>query len=643
MKFLSQIWFIVRSEVSFLARYRRLLLSASVVVFVPAMYAVVYLTSVWDPEAKTGALPVALVNLDEGVHYKEHVFNVGWEIVTRLQDSERFGFAIYNSEETARKMVREGKLAFAVIIPRDFSANAVPGSEAGAGKVVVYTSEGNNFESAAIAKHFAEILGREINENLNERRWALVLRNASGSQRSVESLRDAVGQLRTGAQDLSKGLAQTHTGVQTLASGAARLNHGVDQLTSGVKQLSAGLKTMDARRPRNSDLTRIAAGAQALSDGHEEMDKGLDELQKGSRQLHKGVIAFRDDAKDSFFVSSSSLENINKFADGVTQLKTGLENANTAHDKLADGASRLNTGVTALTTGVRAMNAGIGTMLTKLPEDSQLNELSRGSDDVESGAIALLDATGKVHQGAQRLSSGIDLLASSLPNSVDTIDGSAQGLANSVRTLVEVDAPVANSGSGFASNVIPGALWLGAGVAAFLIHVRVLPRHAQFFSRPAKVLGKVFLPLCVALLQSLVIFLTVLYFLKIHIDSPWAFMLTLSVAALTFVFIVFALAKALGDAGKGIAMFLLAIQLSSSGGIVPLELSGGLFAQISPWLPLTWVVRGIKASMFGAYGGAWQQPVLLVALAGVSAAAIACMVGRWRYIKATNLRSTVDF
>lgn len=95
---------------------------------------------------------------------------------------------MFSDEQKARALVRQGKLAFAVIIPRDFSASAVPGAEAGVGKVVVYTSQGNNYETAAIARHFAETLGREINESLNERRWVLVLHQAAGSRRNVDQI-----------------------------------------------------------------------------------------------------------------------------------------------------------------------------------------------------------------------------------------------------------------------------------------------------------------------------------------------------------------------------------------------------------------------------------------------------------------------
>ncbi len=525
MKFFLQIVFIVRNEASYLLRSPRRVLSGALLAFVPALYCVLYITSVWDPETKTNALPVGVVNLDQGVEFAEHNFNLGWEITTRLEDGARFGYVMFKDEQKARTGVRQGKLAFAVIIPRDFSASAVPGAEADAGKVVIYTSQGNNYETAAIAKRFAERLGREINESLNERRWGLVLNNAAGSKRNVEHLHDVVGTLRANARGLSTDSLQTTAGVQALAGGTRRLNEGVSQLIAEAKQLRGNSRVMDAARPGNTDL----------------------------------------------------------------------------------------------------------------------DELARGANDVVTSAANLASTTQKNNQNVERVSKDIDLLDKALPRKAESPGGSAEGLAHSVAPLLEIDAPVENSGSGFAANVVPGALWLGAAMAAFLIHVRVLPRHSQFFSRPAQVVGKVFLPACVVLLQSLVVYLVVLYGLKIRVVNPWVFALTLIVSSVAFLSIVFALTKAFGDAGKGLAMFLLAVQLSSSGGVLPVELSGGLFAQISPWLPLTWVVESIKVSMFGAYGGAWQEPLFLVGLVGLAGFVLSCSVGRWRFVKSAVRRSTTEY
>lgn len=643
MRFLLQVIFIVRNEASYLLRFPKKMFSGALLAFVPAMYCVLYITSVWDPETKTNALPVAVVNLDVGVQYLEHTFNLGWEITTRLEDSGRFGFAMLSDEQKARTLVRQGKLAFAVIIPRDFSASAVPGAEAGAGKVVVYTSQGNNFETAAIAKRFAETLGRQINESLNERRWVLVLHNAAGSQRSVDRLHEAVARLRASARELSTGTGQTNAGVQSLAGGARRLNEGVAQMTTAAMQLGGSLRAMDATWPSNADLNILTSRARVLDGGHAELDRTMDELQRGTARLREQLTALRDEANSRLLAFASESDPLGKFSDGMAQLDADIKAANTTQGLLAIRAARLRNSVNALAAALRAMGGDERAAVNGFPKDTQLDELAKGASDVAANTASLVSATQKNKQNLERVSTGIELLAQELPDKVDRLEGSAEGLASSVEPVVEIDAPVENSGSGFASNVVPGALWLGAAMAAFLIHIRVLPRHAQFFSRPAQVVGKFFLPACVALLQSLMVFVVVLFVLKIRAVHPMAFALTLVVSSIAFLLIVFALTKAFGDAGKGIAMFLLAVQLSSSGGILPVELSGGLFAQISPWLPLTWVVESIKASMFGAFGGAWEPPLMLVALAGLTGFALSCVLGRWRFVKSTAHRKIVAY
>lgn len=643
MNLLSQILFVLRLEVRSFVRYPKLFAATLAVALVPALYAFIYLSSVWDPASRIGALPVGLVNLDQGVEYRGQVFNAGWEVAATLHKKQTFGFQDFLDEGAAREQVRLGALAFLLVIPRDFSSNAIPGHEAGAGKLVVYTSEGNNFESALLARNFARELGHDVNESLNERRWKLVLLSAAGSQRSVDRLRDGVSQLRSGAHELGKGMLPLVNGARQAASGSQRLNGGVDQLNNGLRQLGTGLRTLDAKRPRNSDLDRLKAGAEQLAAGHVELSKGMTELQAGSQSIRGSVGSFRDQARDSILVPTKVSENLDLLLDGVAQLDSGLHSAAEAQGKLAEGAETLSSGVGALTSGVRAINQGLRSMVQKLPEDSQLEELDRGTDTLVSGAAALAEGTQTARLGADRLSAGLDLLWESLPSDVDKPEGSAQGLANSVSPVVEVVAPVPNSGSGFAPNIIPAALWLGAGVAAFLIHVRVLPKQARAFSGPAKLLGKIAIPLLIVLLQAALVYATVVWGLQLRVDRPDLFTLTLALSSATFLCIVMALTRVMGDAGKAVSMIFLAVQLSSSGGILPLELSGTLFSDISPWLPLTWVVRAMKISMFGAYSGEWQHPVAVIAITCGIALFSACWLGRWRYVQPSAMRPAVDF
>lgn len=643
MRYFLQILTIVRLEAAYYACHPRMLAAAAAITLIPALYSVLYLSSIWDPSANTGQLAVALVNLDRGLSYREHQFNVGQEVAERLKAKHQFGFVDQADEQAARAQVRDGKLAFALIIPADFSSNAIPGAEAGAGKLVVYTSEGNSYQSAGLARRFAVELGHEVNESLNERRWALVLSSTLGSQRSMERLHQGVQQLQQGALELAKGTAQTAAGSEALSVGAGQLQQGVAQLGTGTRELGAAVRTLDSKRVRGTELNRLKAGAEALASGHSELGLGLAELQRGTQQMQTNVRSFREQAAASPLLGAAVTPGLDQLALGLSGLDSGLRSATGGQQKLADGAGRLNDGVGSLVNGMTAMGNGVRGIAAKLPEDSQLDELAGAAKTLATSSVALANGTNQVNVGAWRLSAGLDMLDKALPKAVETPDGSAKGLADSVRPVVEVAAPVQNNGGGFAPNILSGAMWLGAGIAAFLIHVRVLPRESLFFSRPSQVLGKLLLPAAVVLVQTLLLMLCVVYVFKIPPTQPGAFALTLAAGALTFLLIIFALTLAFGDVGKAMAMMFLAIQLSSSGGMVPVELSGGIFLEISPWLPLTWEVRAIKATLFGAYAGAWQQPLQWVLLAGALATAMACAAGRWRFVRQATIRPAVQF
>lgn len=641
MNLIQQTLCIARLETRFFFRYPRMLLASTAVVLIPALYLVIYLASVWDPAGRTGALGVALVNLDRGMRHQGHSFNIGQDIVAALHREARFAYRDMSREDEARRQVRNGQLAFALIIPPEFSADTLPGRQAGAGRPVIYSSEGNNYQSALLARHFAETLGHQINEQLNAQRWQRVLATARTAHARFGEFRQGMEALRQGARRLSQGAGQTASGAAQLEQGGSRLNDGVLQLTSGIKQLGAGLKTMDAALPPPGELLRIRSGAETLASRHFELGDGLAELHRGTRQLNSGLDAFRGDFEESLFIPSALSQGVQQLAGGLLRVDHGLAEASRAESRLAEGAQQLQHGVHALTHGMQDLGSGIQSMVRHLPPEQDLNALSHGAGQLSQGARSVSGASRQVAGGALQLAWGIEQLAQVLPVDLPYPEGDAQGLARSVMPRLERVAPVANSGSAFAPNVLAAALWLGAGIAAFLLHARVLPQAAQAFSRPARLLGKLLLPGAVVLAQAGCAALA-LVLLRVDILQPGLFALSLLLAAVCFLTIVFALTLAFGDAGKAIAMLLLALQLSCSGGVLPVELNGSLFATLSPWLPLTWVVQALKTALFGAYAGAGQLPLLWLLLCALATGGLASRVARWRFVSPDKARPAVD-
>lgn len=633
---------IFRMEMTLFQRFPKLRISAIGVILIPALYALIYLASVQDPSARTGELKAAIVNLDQGLNYRDQPVNLGGAVVASLKAKPTFGFVDYAVEEDAKLAVRQGHLAFALIIPKDFSANAVPGNEAAGGRLVMYISEGNNYNGANLAKRFASELGHQVNINLNEQRWSLVLSTAAGSLDKLTQLRRGVEALTDGAHRLDDSLTQAEAGAKTLATGADSVGKGVGQLTDGVKQLGAGLHTMDQQRPAAQDLAALKTGAADLVSGHAALANGLQDLQAGAQKLADGGNKLHDETKDIPIVGGRISDGAAQLATGATQLGGGLQTARTGQAQLADGTQKLSTGVGKLADGMAALGDGIHTAASKVPPDAKLDELSQGGHRVAAGAQELRNGLSQIKAGSRELGGGLDLLNQSLPADNKAPEGSARGLADSVEPALEIAAPVPNNGAGFAPNFLATSLWMGAVMTAFLFHLRSLPNAAASASRPARLLGKLGILGGIVTAQSMVILLMTLFALNLHIVSLAPYILTLVLTSLSFLMIIVALTRAFGDAGKAASLILLILQLSSAGGVLPVELSGGIYQALSPWLPFTWVIKALRASMFGAFDGSWLTSWLAIGLAGTLAWLVACFVGNWKLVSAEEHRPAID-
>jgi putative membrane protein len=278
-----------------------------------------------------------------------------------------------------------------------------------------------------------------------------------------------------------------------------------------------------------------------------------------------------------------------------------------------------------------------------------VRDLSRGSDALQAGVRQLAQAQDTLQagldrlvDGAGRLGVGLQLLHGSLPLAVDAPGGSAQGLALSVEPVVEVVAPVPNNGTALTPNFVPLALWVGAVMAAFLVHFRRIVEPLAGLPRTAQVAGKLALPVLAVLLQALVMLAMLVGVLKVPLPQPGLFTLTLLSASLTFLLLVFALVRLLGDLGKAAAVLLLIVQVSAAGALLPIELSDEVFQTLHPYVPLTWVVAAFRASLFGAYDGVFWPQLGVVLAIGDGSLVVGTLAGRWRVLPVAQWRPPLD-
>ena len=659
----AQEWLLLR-------RHRKLAWAFAGLLFVPALYAFIYLWAMWDPASHTRALPAGLVNLDTGARYRDRELNLGAEVVAAIERHGQFAYTRFTDAELARAQVRQGRLAFILEIPPDFSRRAVPGEAAGDAKLTLYTSEGNNVSSAGFARRFAPEVAQRVNTMLGEARWELVLSTAAGSQRNLESLHLALADLHQGAGELQRGLARATEGsgqlvagsrgavdaAQRLRGGAAQLAEAAPQVAGGLRQVGPLVRGLEARRPSDNEMVALRLGTRQVTEGQRELGRGLDTLFAGSRKLEEGLQQYKAAADEVPLFGGRLVEGLAPLEEGAQQMAQGLETAREGSLRLLSASQRVDEAVANLTDATQRAANAMGLLAPRLPEDQRLDsfvegarELSRGSEtllaglrQLGGGSETLQGGIGRLHDGASRLDAGLELLRRSLPLAVDSPGGSAQGLAASVQPVLEVVAPVPNNGVALTPNFVPLALWVGAVMAAFLVHFRRIVQPLEGLPRTAQVAGKLALPLAAVLLQALLMLAMLSFVLHVPMPHPLLFTLTLLATSGTFLMLVFALVRLMGDLGKVLAVLLFIVQVSAAGALLPIELSDSTFQALHPYLPLTWVVSAFRASLFDAFDGVFWPSWFVVLAFGAGALAVGMLAGRSRVVAPADWRPPLD-
>ena len=189
---------------------------------------------------------------------------------------------------------------------------------------------------------------------------------------------------------------------------------------------------------------------------------------------------------------------------------------------------------------------------------------------------------------------------------------------------------------------VPLGLWVGA-LAVFLVMRPVTRRALTSTARNgrlvASAIGKASLitgaqaVLLVALLHGA---LGVAWSL---LPATLGFSLLIAIAFTAFHYL---LTIGLGRAGLIVSLFLLAVQITSTGGIYPIELLSTPFQVVSPFLPLTYAVQGMQGILAGGNPGGVIAAAAVLAAFGIGSTVLAlCAIRRTRRAGAIGLLPAV--
>ena len=349
---------------------------------IPALYNIIFLSSMWDPYGQLSDLPVAVVNNDKEASYNGNTMSIGKDMVSNLEQNKSLDFHFVDEDE-GKKGLEDGDYYMVVTLPSDLSEKAasILTDHPEQMKIDYQTSSGHSFIASKMSDSAMTQLKQNVSTNVTETYTKALFdkmvelkdgmsKAASGS----EKLTDGADQLVAGSQTLTSNLNSLADSSLTFSNGTEQFTKGLSAYVSGVEQLHLGLGNF------NSGLVTYTGAVSQLDSGLGQLSSKSPELVRGINQLYTGV--------ESYTGGVSKLNaGLNQFSSGVSAYTNGVGN-------LATGANQLSNQSATLRMGVEQLNEGIQQLSSKLDASSeqkdQINQLSSGLNQLNQ-AIQNID------------------------------------------------------------------------------------------------------------------------------------------------------------------------------------------------------------------------------------------------------------
>ena len=305
---------------------------------IPALYNIIFLSSMWDPYGQVSELPVAVVNKDKEASYNGQTMRIGEDMVSNLKENKALDFHFVNEEE-GEKGLEDGDYYMVVTLPSDLSekATSILTNHPEQMQIDYQTSSGHSFIASKMSDSAMTQLKQTVSTNVTE----------------------------TYTKALFQKMNDLKSGINKAAEGSEQLANGADQLVTGSQTLTTNLNTL-----ANSSVT--------FSNGADQFTKGLSSYVSAIEQLHIGLGTF-----------NSGLQS---YTNAVSQVDTGLGQLASKTPELVTGVNQLNTGIKSYTAGVSQLDTGLNQFSVGVNAyTNSVKELSNGTSQLSNQSDTLRD------------------------------------------------------------------------------------------------------------------------------------------------------------------------------------------------------------------------------------------------------------
>ena len=329
-------------------------------------------------------------------------------------------------------------------------------------------------------------------------------------------------------------------------------------------------------------------------------------------------IAQSNALHDSLTSTANNIENGGKSQESkqqtqaaIASAKQAVENArNSYNSNLKPQLAALGDSVGTVANDVDAVKRDIAGVRNTISNDNDALVRARDMTAGLSGTLQQQAARfGELSQKIDEIRDGGDL-----SQLADLIGDDPELLASRIASPVNVDRQpiyeVAAFGVGMTPFYLTLSLWVGALLACVLVHTNAERKYLKknenldkkdHFTRNQVFLGRFITFGLIGIAQSTLVVLSLIFFVEIEPEHPFMMLFASWIITLVFMLIIYSLVITFDSAGKALAVLLLVIQVSGSGGAYPLPLLPEWFQNVSPWLPATYGIDAFRSAIAGIY------------------------------------------
>lgn len=441
---------LLRKEFTQIIKSKKILIPIIAVLFVPILYAGMFLWAFWDPYKQLDDLPVAVVNLDKGAVFDGKPIEVGKGLVDNLKDNTSFKWE-FVSEKEAKKGMEGRKYYMLVRIPDDFSSNATTllKDEPKPLNLEYIPNESLNFLSSQIGGTAIEKIKGEVASTLTKTYAEKMFDSIQDVSKGLADGAEGASKLHDGSNELHDGSSKVTDGLHTLQGKSGEMKDGVQKLADGSNKLqdgsgkvTAGLNTLNSK----SGIGKLQDGSGKVTDGLNTLNSKTGEMQKGISELHDGSEKVTNGL--SILVSKTG-----ELKTGTTELSNGMEKLVGGQSQLEKGSQEIQKGLQELNNKVQNSVAGLGEMQLKVPSIlntvnekidgaganvNQLNELTQSTaGDAKNAAQDVANLQKQIESLPKEYQEQLQPFITNAVKSTATVQQKAAGVAGGTNKLNE--------------------------------------------------------------------------------------------------------------------------------------------------------------------------------------------------------------